>query len=260
MLHAGAQQHPLGVVAAARRLGHGRRAVGGQRREQHARLDLRAGDGQLVVDRAQARRRAPSAARSARRAPRARAPISRSGSAMRSTGPAADRVVAVERERAAVLRGEPARAAGAAACPALPTSIGPSGSRASRRPVPRIDDLARRAARRARRARARPRASSGVGRVQVALDPHRLGGHRAEQRRAVGDRLVGRRRAALPVSPPRGLEAHVHAAALMPAPPGKPSSRDQLLARARRARRRRSTARRRPGGCRPRARAPCRRC
>ena len=30
--HAGAQQHPLGVVAAARRLAHGRRAVGGERR------------------------------------------------------------------------------------------------------------------------------------------------------------------------------------------------------------------------------------
>ncbi len=41
------QQHPLGVVAAALGLADGRGAVGGQRREQHARLDLGARDRQL---------------------------------------------------------------------------------------------------------------------------------------------------------------------------------------------------------------------
>ena len=46
---------PLGVVAARRGLDDRRRAVGQQPGEQHAGLDLRAGDRQLVVDRVQAR-------------------------------------------------------------------------------------------------------------------------------------------------------------------------------------------------------------
>ena len=50
-------EHPLGVVAAGTRLGDRRRAVGHQPGEQHARLDLRAGDRQVVVrSRAGARR------------------------------------------------------------------------------------------------------------------------------------------------------------------------------------------------------------
>ena len=46
----GTQQHPLRVIAAEGRLGDRRRPVGGDRREQDARLDLRAGDVELVVD------------------------------------------------------------------------------------------------------------------------------------------------------------------------------------------------------------------
>ena len=70
--------------------------------------------------------------------------------------------------------------------------------------------------------------------MQVALDAHRLGGHRAEQRGAVRDRLVGRR-AQLAGEPARGLEAHVHRLALTLAPPGS-RGRRSAPARARRAR------------------------
>ena len=52
----GAQQHPLGVIAGRHRLDH-RRGVGHQPGQQHAGLDLGAGDGQLVVDPGEPRRR-----------------------------------------------------------------------------------------------------------------------------------------------------------------------------------------------------------
>jgi hypothetical protein len=48
---AGAQEHPLGVVAAVLGLAESGGAVGGERGEQQAGLDLGAGDGQLVGDR-----------------------------------------------------------------------------------------------------------------------------------------------------------------------------------------------------------------
>ena len=52
-----AREHPLGVVARGRRLGHARAAVGLQSREQHRRLHLRARHRQRVVDGAQRARR-----------------------------------------------------------------------------------------------------------------------------------------------------------------------------------------------------------
>jgi hypothetical protein len=63
-----AAEHALGVVAAGAGLGDRGGAVGGQGGQQHARLYLRAGHRQLVVDRAQLRavdgerRRRPSVA------------------------------------------------------------------------------------------------------------------------------------------------------------------------------------------------------
>ena len=79
--------------------------------------------------------------------------------------------------------------------PALPTSIGAVGSAAPRRPVPRmtissgavLDE-------RAERARRRASVESVSAASQVAAHAHRHVGHRAEQRDAVRDRLVGRRR------------------------------------------------------------------
>ena len=92
---------------------------------------------------------------------------------IRSTGPAADRGVAVERERAPVLGGEPARAAGASACRRCRRRSRPPARSASRSPVPRtttpssqdLDERAQRAPRPAsveRRCRRRA-GSSGCG-------------------------------------------------------------------------------------------------
>ena len=76
--------------------------------------------------------------------------------------------------------------------PALPTSIGAGGlarlaqARAADHHVilAHLDQRAERTHRLER--------GVGVGGVQIALDPHRLGGHRPEQGGAMGDRLVGR--------------------------------------------------------------------
>ena len=96
--------------------------------------------------------------------------------------------------------------------PALPTSIGVRRpARASRSPAPRIDDLVR-AALDERAERLRRRASVefvSVG-VEVVADPHRLGGHRAEQRGAVRDRLVRRAASASPRSRRAGSKRDVH--------------------------------------------------
>ncbi len=68
---------------------------------------------------------------------------------------------------------------------------------------------------------------AGVGRVEVVAHGHRLVAHRAEQGRAVGDRLVGRRRE-LPRSGPAGLESlgvrHARATG-KPSAPIRPSAR-----------------------------------
>ena len=98
------------------------RPVGQQAGDQHARLHLRAGHRQLVVDPGQRRRRAPGTGRSAPRGRRASRP---SGPAARPPvdGAAADRLVAVERPlaRPAARRASPA--AGACSVPELPTSM-----------------------------------------------------------------------------------------------------------------------------------------
>ena len=112
-----------------------------------------------------------------------------------------------------------------------------------------------RAARPARPARARPRASSSCRRRagSARSAPARRPSRRAARRD--GRSTCPAAPAARRCSPPRRLEAHVHARAT-----GKPSARDQLLRARRRRARPRSTARRRPGCCPPRARAPCRGC
>ena len=102
------------------------------------------------------------------------------------------------RRRRACRSGRPARpasrAAAASACRRCRRRSARRGRRASRRPVPRIDHLA------GAFLDQRAQAAHGVQRrvrvlgLQVVGDPHRLGGHRAEQRGAVRDRLVGRRR------------------------------------------------------------------
>src|SRR3954471_15043889 len=104
---AGGGEHALGVVAGWRRLDDGRRPVRVQRGEGDRRLDLRAGDRQLVGDPAQPRardreRRESLVARLDGGAP--------GGERDRDAvdGTAADRLVAVEQEGAPLLRREPA--------------------------------------------------------------------------------------------------------------------------------------------------------
>ena len=185
-------EQALGVVAAVGRLGHRGGAVGGQAGEQHARLDLRAGDRQLVVGRAQVRpvdgerREAPLARDHAR----AHA-LQRLGDAV--DGAPADRLVAVERVRAALLPGEPA------------------GQQPQQRPGVADVDRQRRLARLAHAAAAddelvralldqraerahRVERRVRVGGVEVVADADRLVAHRGDDRRAVRQRLVGRRR------------------------------------------------------------------
>ena len=154
----GAQQHALGVVAAARGLADRRRAVGGERRQQHARLDLGARDRQLVGDRAQPRAAEPQR----REAPLARVAARRpSGAAARRPGRPGRRRIdsspSSVNERPSWAASQPGSSR--SSVPALPTSIGPPGSRASRRPGA-AHGSPRRAPPRARRARAPPRAWS----------------------------------------------------------------------------------------------------
>ena len=77
--------------------------------------------------------------------------------------------------------------------PALPTSIGAARvARLAQAGAAHDDVVLAHLHQRAERAH-RLQRGVGVGGVQVVLDAHRLGGHRAEQRGAMGDRLVGRR-------------------------------------------------------------------
>ncbi len=99
----------------------------------------------------------------------------------------------------------------------------------------------------------------GVGGVQIALDPHRLGGHRAEQRGAMRDRLVGRRPQLA------GQSAERARSACSWAPPharttGKPRRDDQLAGAPRRLLAGDPQRDRRPGCCRARATGRDRRC
>ena len=132
---AGGAQQALGVIARRHRLDHGGRAGHGvEAGEQDARLDLRRGDRQLVADRLQLaaavdvqRRAAVAVAEHGAHQPqRHRDAVDRA---------AADRLVAVERERAA-LADEQARAAGAGACPRCGRRSGPPGRCRPRSPQP----------------------------------------------------------------------------------------------------------------------------
>ena len=149
-----------------RRLADRRRAVGGQRRR---------------AARTTSPARSPPAARSRSRAgarPRPRSggkrpslalelarPSARSGSAIAVDRAAADRLVAVERE--AARPPGPASQPGSSriSVPALPTSIGPSGSRGLAQAGAAHDELVARVPRRARRA---PRTASSVESVSAA--------------------------------------------------------------------------------------------
>ena len=140
----------------------------------------------------QRRRRRARAAAGSRRWPRSSAPISRSGAAMRSTGPAADRGVAVERVAPARLarqqaRQQPQQRAGVVH---VDDAVGLAPGRAARRRAPSSSpsrDLVDLHAERAhgaqggaacRRCRRSPRT-----RTRPVAD-------RADQQRAVRDRLV----------------------------------------------------------------------
>ena len=148
--------------------------------------------GQLVGDRAQPRavdrqRRVAAVARLV-----ARAPIARSGSITRSTG---RRLIEASPSSVNVRPSWPASQPGSRrmSVPALPTSIGPvrlarvaqAGAAHDDAREVHLDERAERARRFARGAR--------VGGLQVVVHAHRFGGHRADERRAVGDRLVRRR-------------------------------------------------------------------
>jgi hypothetical protein len=106
-------------------------------------------------------------------------------------GPVADRLVAVERERAALLGRQPSREQPHQG-PGVADVDRPLGLvRLTQAGPPHDDLLAPHLDQRPKRLHRRERGSR-VRRVEVVLDAHRLGGHRAKQRRAMGDRLVGR--------------------------------------------------------------------
>ena len=119
---AGAGEQALGVVAARLGLDHRRRAGGQQPRHQHARLDLRRGHRQRVLDPAQrhavhAERREAVVA-----GPRSRRPSARSGRGDRSTG---RRRIDSSPSKVHSPPGWPASQPGASriSVPALPTSM-----------------------------------------------------------------------------------------------------------------------------------------
>ena len=202
---AGAQQHPLGVVAAARRLDRRSSSPSAASAgEQHARLDLRAGDRQLVGDRAQRARRGRCSGGKRPSRASSRAPICAQRLGDPVDRPAADRLVAVERERRAPAARRASRAAAASACRRCRRRSAPVGLARLAQAGAADHELVVVAPRRARRARAPRRASRACRRRAGSCSiAHRLGGHRAEQRGAVGDRLVGRRAKLARSSPPR---------------------------------------------------------
>jgi hypothetical protein len=200
---AGRRQHPLAVVAGGQRLDDRGRALGEQPGEEQAGLDLGAGDRQLVLDAVQRRapdleRRQPVLAageRGAHLAQRHGDPVDR---------PAADRVVAVERPLSPVLPGEPTRqqtqqGAGVADVDrrrgrAAQADAADAQVRALSQPGPQVG----------RRLQRRHR----VRGAEVARDPRLPLAHRRDQRRAVGDRLVGGRAQGAAQGSGRGEAGH----------------------------------------------------
>ena len=237
---AGGGEHALRVVAASGRARPLWSAIGDEPSKQHARLDLAAGDRQLVVD-AGERRAVDGERREAALAcldPRAHLrqrlgdPVDR---------PAADRVIAVELEARPCWR--PASpAAAASACRRCRRRSARRAPSPSRSPHPRITSSPS-AARRSRRAADRGKRRVGVGRVEVVADAYWLGRHRADDRGAVGDRLVRGRRYAAPQA------VRMARSACSCARHRESKLADELLGARAPPARRRSTARPRPRSC-----------
>ena len=132
-----------------------------------------------------------------------RAPIRRSGSAIRSTG---RRRIDSSPSSVQLPPGWPASQPGSSriSVPALPTSIAPAAGAAARSPVPRIVRWSSPAL--DQRAERLDRGERGVrvGGVEVAGDAHRVDRHRRQQRRAVRERLVRGRAHACRAAGPDG--------------------------------------------------------
>ena len=204
-------------MGSARRRSSRRREQPG---EQHAGLDLRAGDRQLVADPLQApaddgERRQPAVARAIS------APIWRSGSAIRSTGRRRIDSSPSSSNDAAGLSGEPAgqqphqRAGVADVDRSVRVGRAAQAGSADHDLVgAMLDERAESLDGRQRRER--------VGGLEIAAHAHRHVGHRGEQRDAVRDRLVrgGRQRAA---QRPARIDADLHET-------GMPSARISSLA------------------------------
>ena len=131
-------EHALGVVAARRGLDHRRRARRQQAGDQHARLDLRGGHRQLVVDALAAR--APRDRERRQAARRGARPARPSAAAARRRGRPAGGGSTRRRRASTRRRAGPRASPGSSriSVPALPTSIGRRcvGRRAG--PAPRI--------------------------------------------------------------------------------------------------------------------------
>ena len=224
-------EHPLGVVAAARRLGDaGRAPTARSAGDQHARLDLRAGHGQLVVDPVQGAPRDRGRGEAPLARVERRAPIGRSGTAMRSTG---RRRIDSSPSSVHDPPGCPASQPGSrrSSVPELPTSRRPpvtlerarAGRRRGSTSAPSLLVDARRRA---------PRIASSVESVScgVQVVAYVTGSSHiaAEQRRAVRDRLVGRRAAPCREAAGRGSK---RALVMCRAPRGTPSSSISASAR-----------------------------
>ena len=201
------------------------------------------------------------AAGSARRAPRARAPMSaqRLGDAVHRA--AADRLVAVERPDAA--RAVPRASPGSSriSVPELPTSSEPAGAldrRAQAHPADQHRARRRCSSTPAPSAAQRVERGHGVGRRpgSCAPSPARRDIAR-EQRGAVGDRLVGGGRVARPAAGPTGVEARVAAHSSATGKPSSPISSARAGGLAVPGDPQRD---RRPCACRRPAPAPCPRC
>ena len=168
--------------------------------------------------------------------------------------PAADRVVAVERERAPLLGRQPAgqQAQQRARVADVDRPVGLA--RLAQAGAADHDLALAHLHERAERAHGLER-GGGVGGVQVVLDPHRLARPSPRAAPRGGRSTCPPGRSAVPCRPLEGSKRMFTRARHRKAEVG-----DQLLRAGRRAARRRPTARRRPGGCPRRATAPCRRC
>jgi hypothetical protein len=202
---AGAREQALRVVAAGLRLDDGRRALGQQAGEQHAALDLRGGDRQRVLGALQ--RAAGDLER--REAAVARVELPAHGRERRRDpvdGPAADALVAVEDPAAPLLPGQPPGQQPQQRAGVADVDHDAGGRRPQARAAHDQLPAAAVVDQRAERLHGRERGAR-VGRVEVVGDVHRLRAHRAHQRRAVRERLVGRRheRAAQRRAGPEGL-------------------------------------------------------